>query len=63
MDWIDELVQASLDGPRRGGPIEDCKHCNSSFHGLPTSSCPGFSLNVEAIQNQGVIDWTAFNAE
>lgn len=58
-DRIDEMVQASIDrGPYK--PIPDkCGNCRLNFHGLPKGACPGaFSLNIEAVQNQGVIDWT-----
>lgn len=58
-DRIDEMVQASIDrGPYKPTP-DKCSKCRLNFHGLPKGSCPGaFSLDVEAVQNQGVIDWT-----
>lgn len=63
MDWIDELVQASLDrGPDWRPEMDRCPlGCHEMFHGEVKGACPGVygSLDVEAVQNQGLIDWTA----
>jgi hypothetical protein len=62
MDWIDELVQASLDrGPSWRPEFEKCaRGCNEGFHGETKGLCPGAYgvLDVDAVQNQGVLDWT-----
>lgn len=61
-DWIDELVQESIDkGPQNRISFEKCQNekCHVGWHGFARSDCPGsFNMDVEAIQNQGVIDWT-----
>ncbi len=57
MDPIDELIEAALKtGPTRP-PLEKCNRCQDTWHGLSRPGCQG-SWDVEAIQNQGVIDWT-----
>lgn len=57
-DWVE---QSLLNDQKPPNPLLKCEMCADMWHGLRRGSCPGpFSLNVEAIQNQGVVDWTEY---
>lgn len=54
---IDEWIEWSMQ--KRDVTTDNCELGKHPFHGKPIPGCSGpFEVDVEAVQNQGVIDWT-----
>lgn len=55
-DWVE---QSLIRDQKPANPLLKCEMCGDMWHGLKRGACAGpFALDVEAVQNQGVLDWT-----